>query len=112
MMLPCRIFGGVALWATIRCLMPIGFGLLRELTTAFALSVLAGMISFLPIGLGVRDVVQALFLLPLIAAAIPGPDAFAEAKLIVTLVVLLQRVFQIGVEAVPGVLGGWITTGK
>jgi len=26
MMLPCWFFGGLALWATIRCLLPVGFG--------------------------------------------------------------------------------------
>jgi glycosyltransferase 2 family protein len=112
MMIPCWFFGGLALWATIRCLMPIGMERFWELTAAFALSVLAGMISFLPIGLGVRDVVQALFLLPIIAAGLPGAGSFAEAELVVTLVILLQRVFQISMEAVLGLLGGWITTGR
>jgi hypothetical protein len=108
MMVPCWFFGGVALWATIRCLSPVGIEHSWELTAGFALSVLAGMISFLPIGLGVRDVVQALFLLPVITASFPGAS-FAEAELIVTLVILLQRVFQVSVEAGLAILGGWLT---
>ena len=111
MMSPCWIFGGFASWATIRCLVPIDIGHFWGLVAAFALSVLAGMISFLPGGFGVREVVQALLLLPIVTASNPGRAAsFAEAELVVSLAVLLQRVFQIITEASLAVLGGWITT--
>lgn len=113
MMTPCWFFGGFASWAAIRCLMPVDIEHIWALVAAFTISVLAGMVSMLPGGFGVREVVQALFLLPVIMASIQGAAAsLAEAELVVTLVVLLQRVVQIVVEAGLAVFGGWITTRK
>ncbi len=113
MMIPCWFFGGLASWATIRCLLPVSFGHFWGLVAAFTFSVLAGMVSFLPGGFGVREVVQALLLLPIITASIPGTAAsLAEGELVVTLAVLLQRIFQISAEGGLALLGGWMTTQK
>jgi uncharacterized membrane protein YbhN (UPF0104 family) len=110
MMIPCWFFGGFALWATVRCLMPVHIMHLWRLVIAFALSVMIGMISFLPGGLGAREIVQGLFLLPIVNMNIvPADPSQATAKLIVTLAVLLQRVFQIAAEAGIGLLGGVLT---
>jgi glycosyltransferase 2 family protein len=110
MMAPCWFFGGFALWASARCLLPVSTEHFWGLMGAFALSVLAGVISFLPGGLGVRELVQGLFLLPVVTLTIPESDALhAKAKLVVTLIVLLQRVFQIIAEAGLGLLGGFLT---
>jgi glycosyltransferase 2 family protein len=110
MMTPCWFLGGIALWASARCLVPITIDHFWSLMSAFSLSVLAGIISFLPGGLGVREVVQALFLLPVVTATIPESDALhAKARLVVTLIVMLQRVFQIIAEAGLGLLGGFLT---
>jgi uncharacterized membrane protein YbhN (UPF0104 family) len=110
MMLPCWLFGGFALWATIRCLIPVPVTHFWGLVSAFALSVLAGMVSFLPGGLGVREIVQGVFLLPVVSMSIVPADAsHAKAQLIVTLVVVLLRILQIAAEAGLGLLGGLLT---
>ncbi|NLT67955.1 MAG: hypothetical protein GXX84_15235 [Acidobacteria bacterium] len=111
MMAPCWFFGGLGLWATARCIIPVGIEHYWTLVSAFALSVVIGCVSFLPGGLGVREVVQGVVLLPVIAdtlAATPGSSA--EAKIIATLIVMLQRVFQITAEAGLAIGGGWITS--
>ena len=110
MMLPCWLFGGFTLWATVRCLMPVPVTHYWGLVSAFALSVLAGMVSFLPGGLGIREVVQGVFLLPVVSMSIVPADASqAKAQLIVTLAVVLLRVLQIAAEAGLGLLGGLLT---
>ncbi len=110
LMLPCWFFGGFALWATVRCLMPVHIMHIWGLMSAFALSVVIGMISFLPGGLGAREVVQGLFLLPIATADLAAADgSHAEAKLVIALAVVLQRVFQVAAEAGLGLLGGLLT---
>jgi len=110
MMLPCWFFGGVALWATIRCLLPVGFDHFWALLSAYSFSVLLGIFSFLPGGLGVRELVQGFLLLPVVSASIPATGAVsAEATILVSLVVVLQRFFQIIVEVAMGLLGGSLT---
>lgn len=111
LMVPCWVCGGVALWATTRCLVPIELIHVWGLMGAFALSVIGGMVSFLPGGLGPREAVQALFLLPVVMTALPaGNDSQAKAAIIVTVVVILQRLFQIVIELLLGLAGGLFCT--
>ncbi len=111
MMIPCWFFGGLALWATVRCLVSVPAIHLWGLVSAFALSVLVGVVSFMPGGLGVRELVQGLFLLPIVRMSITSADASdAKVKLLVTLAVMLQRVLQIAAEAGLGLIGGVLTT--
>ena len=111
MMIPCWFFGGLALWATVRCLVSVPVTHLWGLVSAFALSVLVGMISFMPGGLGIREIVQGLFLLPIVSMGMaPADVSDAKVKLLVTLAVMLQRVLQITAEAGLGLLGGLLTT--
>jgi uncharacterized membrane protein YbhN (UPF0104 family) len=111
MMLPCWFFGGLALWATIRCLLPVGFDHFWALLSAYSFSILLGIFSFLPGGLGVRELVQGYLLLPVVAASIPATGAMtAEATIVVSLVVMLQRLFQIIIEIGLGLLGGSLTS--
>lgn len=110
MMVPCWLSGGFALWASVRCLAPVGLDHFLTLTGVFALSVLIGMVSFLPGGLGVREVVQGLFLFPVVIACIGNaPGAHAEAKFVVAAAVVLQRALQVATEAALGLLGGAMT---
>ncbi len=97
MFLPCWIFGGLALWASVRAMQPIALYDWPRLCGVFALSVSLGMFSLLPGGLGVREAVQALFLAPLV-----GSPAIVVAA------VALPRVFQIMVELTLAGLGGAI----
>jgi uncharacterized membrane protein YbhN (UPF0104 family) len=113
MMIPCWFFGGLALWAATRCLVPVGFDHFWVLMSAYALSVLLGIISFLPGGLGVRELVQGYLLFPVVAASIPATEALeAKATIIVAMVVMLQRLFQISTETGLGLLGGAVTSRK
>jgi len=52
---PCRLFGGTALWAAARCVHEVEVGAIVWFAGAYALSVVLGMASFLPGGLVVRD---------------------------------------------------------
>jgi uncharacterized membrane protein YbhN (UPF0104 family) len=97
--MPCWIFGGIALWASVRALHPIAFLEIVKLTGVFALSVSLGMFSLLPSGLGVRDGVQMLFLGPLLG--IP--------QLVVVAVAIL-RVVQIIVELSLAGIGGIVNS--
>jgi uncharacterized membrane protein YbhN (UPF0104 family) len=111
MMVPCWFFGGLALWATTRCLIPVGPNHFWALMSAYAFSVLLGIISFLPGGLGVRELVQGYLLLPVVSASIPATAATgAEATIIVAMIVMLQRLFQIITETGLGLLGGLLTS--
>ncbi len=97
--LPCWVFGGIALWASVRSLHPVPMMAIFKLTGVFALSVSLGMFSLLPSGLGVRDGVQMLFLGPLMG--IP--------QLVVVAVAIL-RVVQILVELSLAGIGGIVNS--
>jgi uncharacterized membrane protein YbhN (UPF0104 family) len=110
MMVPCWFFGGLALWATTRCLVPVDFSHFWVLMSAYALSILLGIFSFLPGGLGVRELVQGYLLLPVVSASIPASETMgAEATIIVAMVVMLQRLCQLTTETGLGLLGGILT---
>jgi uncharacterized membrane protein YbhN (UPF0104 family) len=110
LMIPCWLFGGLAAWASARCLVPVGVGQFWSLTGAFSISVLAGMISLLPGGLGIREAVQGILVYPVVMSALPAAGGLpAEAKIIVAMMVMLQRLFQIAVEVGLGLTGGFLT---
>lgn len=94
--LPCWACGGLALWASARCVAPaLSFVHMGHFPGVFALSVIGGMASVLPGGLGFREGVSGLFLNPLIGF---GPTLVAVA---------LQRLFQIITEVTLGAWGAW-----
>jgi uncharacterized membrane protein YbhN (UPF0104 family) len=99
MFLPCWLFGGIALWAAVSCVHHVSILHTVELIGVFALSVSLGMFSLLPGGLGVREAVQAVFILPLVGS----PE-------LVVVVVALPRVCQILVELTLAVTGGLINS--
>lgn len=101
MFAPCWIFGGCALWISAYCVSDlIPLSALPVFIGGFALSVISGMISFLPGGLGPREAVLGLFvtweMYPLV-----GNKAIA----IGAVVACLQRLFQIGAEVLLGITG-------
>jgi len=107
LMVPCWIFGGIALWSTARCVAPVGIEHVWRLGGAFALSVVLGMMSLLPGGLGVREVTQGVLLVPVLLSTLPpAPAASARAQLLAALIVVLQRLLQLTVELTLGLLGG------
>ncbi|MCL2647374.1 MAG: flippase-like domain-containing protein [Phycisphaerales bacterium] len=104
--LPCWIFGGLAMWATMRALHPVSLVDNWWLAGAFALSVIIGMASFLPGGAGVREVVLG------VAAAMQFEAAgvgHANAIIMATVAAGLQRLFQIAAELIMGAFGALVT---
>ncbi len=87
--------GGLALWAAVRCVHALAPQDWFMLCGVFALSVSLGMFSLLPGGLGVRDAVQALMLMPVVHSP----------ELIIVAVAML-RLFQIAVELLLALVGG------
>ncbi len=106
---PCWIFGGLALWASTRCLFPVGPLECAWFVGAFALSVILGMVSLLPGGLLVREAVLgaavAIQLTPLLAAQMPAAAAHEQAVTLGLVAAGLQRAFQLAAEVVMGLLG-------
>jgi uncharacterized membrane protein YbhN (UPF0104 family) len=102
---PCWICGAIALWAAAACVHPIPLVDSLWFAGAFALSVIIGMASFLPAGIGIREaVLGAALMLQFEAGHVPHEDAVKLA----TVAVLLQRLFQITAEALFGICGGLV----
>ncbi len=99
MFMPSWLFGGFGLWSAIHCVHSVGALELFRLSGIFGLSVTLGMLSMFPGGLGVREAVQALFLMPIVHSA----------ELIVV-AVALPRVFQITVELTLAIFGGIVSS--
>ncbi len=108
MFMPCWAFGGMALWASARCVAPmLPFGSVVVLMGAFALGVIIGMVSLLPGGAGIREAMLGFFLtLELTHCGVDHNTAIRYA----TVAAVLQRLYQIIVEAGLGLLGGVITS--
>lgn len=103
--IPCWLFGGVALWASASCMHQVGILDSGWFAGAFALSVIIGMASFLPAGIGIREAV-------LIAAVTIQFSAWMghdQAFLLASIAAALQRLFQIVAEIVLGVVGAALT---
>lgn len=106
MFLPCWMFGGLALWASARCVtdqLPLASSII--LMGAFALSVICGMLSMLPGGLGIREGILILFLTWELEPVLGK----AHAAVLVLAAVVLQRLAQIAIEATLGLLGAALT---
>ncbi|MCL2641741.1 MAG: flippase-like domain-containing protein, partial [Phycisphaerales bacterium] len=108
--LPCWIFGGLAMWASMRALCP-DISLFENwwLAGAFALSVIIGMASFLPGGMGVRETVLGIAAAMIFRAAKIEP---ANAVILATVAAGLQRLFQIAAELIMGAFGATVTRKK
>jgi len=105
--LPCWICGGIALWASARCLdAALPASAIIVLISAFALGVIIGMVSLLPGGALVRESVLGLFLVvELMHLGLDHNTAIQHA----TIVAGLQRLFQVTVEAGLGLVGSVLT---
>jgi glycosyltransferase 2 family protein len=99
MFLPCWLCGGIALWGAVNCLAPTSLLSILMFSGAFALSVSLGMFSLLPGGLGIREVIQGIFLAPFLH----------NSLILVGTAVGLARLFQVVVELILGLIGGVIT---
>ncbi len=106
---PCWILGGVALWASLQCVAPGGVAgsdlwACKWFAGAYALSVILGMVSLLPGGLGVRDAVLG------VAVTLQMTElGHSQAVIVGTVAAGLQRLFQIGAEVMLGLAGGAAT---
>jgi uncharacterized membrane protein YbhN (UPF0104 family) len=102
---PCWLLGGLALWASTRCVAPVDFSAALWFAGAYALSVVIGMISFLPGGLGIREGVLGIAVTIQLAPILGHDDAIKLA----TAAAGLQRLFQIIAELLMGAFGAAIT---
>lgn len=98
---PCWIFGGIALWASTRCVADVGIAECAWFAGAFALSVILGMVSLLPGGLLVREAVLGA------AVAIELAPALGHDKAVALGLVAagLQRLFQLAAELLMALIG-------
>jgi uncharacterized membrane protein YbhN (UPF0104 family) len=103
--LPCWIFGGIAMWATTCCLHPTNIANVGWFAGAYALSVIIGMASLFPGGIGVREVVLGAAI-TLQLTPVMGHD---KAAILALVAVALQRFYQVIVEVALG-LGGMAVT--
>ncbi len=104
--LPCWIFGGISLWASVCCVHPLSLGESWWFAGAYALSVIIGMASLLPGGTGVRDAL----LLAAVTIALTPAMGIDAATLTAGVVALLQRLFQVVAELLLGLAGAAITS--
>jgi hypothetical protein len=103
--LPCWLCGGVALWASAQAVQPIPLAENWWFAGAFALSVIIGMGSFLPGGLGIREAV----ILATVQLALAPAMGHNKAVIAAGIVAVLQRVFQLAAEVLLGVAGALLT---
>jgi hypothetical protein len=102
----CWVCGALALWASTCCLHPIPIWDCEWFIGAFSLSVIIGMLSFLPGGAVIREVVLGTAVtLQLTVSGVPQ----AQAVLLGTLVAVLQRFFQLAAELIVGIAGAVVT---
>lgn len=109
MFIPCWACGGLALWIATYCVSnQVPVNALPVFMGAFALSVILGMLSFIPSGLGPRDAVLGLFVTWEMHAIVGHKEAVAIAAV----AVVLLRLYQILTEVLLGLIGSLISTGK
>lgn len=110
---PCWCFGGLALWGSVRCIdlsalgiQPVPLADSWWFAGAYSLSVIIGMASLLPGGTGIRDAaLGAAAALQLVAQGVDHHQAILMGGA----VAVLQRVFQLIVEVLLGLLGMLLT---
>jgi hypothetical protein len=105
---PCWVFGGIALWGSSRAVHAVGMLDSWWFAAAYALSVIIGMASVLPGGVGVRDVMLGVAAMMQFQQAGVGYD---EAAVYGAAVAVLQRLFQILAELIMGGAGATLTGG-
>ncbi len=106
MFVPCWVFGALALWGSTCCLHAIPIGDCAWFIGAFSLSVIIGMLSFLPGGAVIREVVLGTAVtLQLTVSGVPQ----AQAVLLGTMVAVLQRFFQLTAELIVLIVGAVLT---
>jgi uncharacterized membrane protein YbhN (UPF0104 family) len=103
---PCWAFGGFALWASTCTLHVVPIGDCFWFIGAFSLSVIIGMISFLPGGTGIREAVLGIAVMLQLSRSGMDHD---QAVLIGALVAVVQRVCQIAAELLVGIAGAVLT---
>jgi hypothetical protein len=104
--IPCWLFGGLAMWGSLRCVNPPQSPVLVAdcwwFAGAYALSVIIGMASLLPGGAFIREaVLGAAAAFQFAAVGIPHD----KAVLLGGAVAILQRLFQLIVEMLLGIVG-------
>ncbi len=102
---PCWIFGGLALWASLCAVHPVAIAQCWWFPGAYALSVIVGMAAILPGGLGIREAL----LLAAITVQLSPTLGHDRAVLLGTAVAVLQRLFQVIAELFLGAVGAGIT---
>lgn len=100
--MPCWLFGGLAMWASVKCVHGVAVGASLWFAGAYALSVIIGMASLLPGGLVVREAILGAAVTMELAGMGMGRS---RAVVLAAVAVGLQRVFQIAVEVGLGVIG-------
>ena len=110
---PCWLFGGLAMWGSLRCVQPaehpVPLADCWWFAGAYALSVIIGMASLLPGGTLIREAV--LGAAAAFQFAAQGVE-HSQALLLGTAVAILQRIFQLVVEMLLGLLGMLLTQKK
>ncbi|HVS70352.1 MAG TPA: lysylphosphatidylglycerol synthase transmembrane domain-containing protein [Phycisphaerae bacterium] len=104
--LPCWLCGGLALWASSRSVYPLDLSAAFWFSGAYALSVIIGMVSLLPGGLGVREAVLGAAVAIQLSPAVGHDNAVKLAAAAAG----LQRLFQIGAELLLGAAGAALTS--
>ena len=104
---PCWFFGGLAMWGSCQCVHLVPPADCWWFAGAYALSVIIGMASLLPGGALIREAVLGAAA-ALQFSALPG-ITHADAVLLGSAVAILQRIFQLIVEMLLGVIGMAIT---
>jgi uncharacterized membrane protein YbhN (UPF0104 family) len=104
--LPCWIFGGLALWASLCAVQPAGLAESWWFPGAYALSVIVGMASLLPGGAGVREAL----LLAAVTVELTPALGHDRALLLGGAAAVLQRLFQVIAELLMGALGAILTS--
>jgi glycosyltransferase 2 family protein len=100
--IPCWLFGGLAMWGSCQCVQSVPLSDCWWFAGAYALSVIIGMASLLPGGAGIRE--AALGTAAALQFTALGVES-SRAVLLGTAVAILQRIFQVLVEVMLGLMG-------
>ncbi len=104
--MPCWLFGGVALWASTRCVQAVDPRDCVWFAGAFALSVIIGMATLMPGGIGFRELVLGAAVTLQMPPAMPRDQALLVGGAAAVLQRLFQVVAEIGLGAAGAVVSG------